>query len=395
VPPLASAIGWPFERLRGVTGLLARENSQRQPARTATTAAALMIGVALVVFVGVFSSSLRGSVDQGLEQQFVGDIAILNLDGFSPIPPKIADELAEVDDIEAVSPIAGAPARIEESGDEFLLNGIEPEGLGAIANLDWVEGSDEVLDDLGPTGALVESNWAEGKDIAVGDTLTITGPAGDQVSATVEGSVRDQSGLIVPFLTMSRSTVRDQLGGRDDFITFAGFAPGADPEATRERVDELLADRFPNAEARSQEELRDEWSGEIETLITMIYVLLGLSVIVSVFGVVNTLSLTIFERTRELGMLRAIGTSRRQIRRMVRYESVVTALLGAIVGTVVGLGIGIIAVNALEDEGLILSVSPGVPIVVLIAAFILGIVAAIRPARRASRLDVVEALQYE
>ena len=395
VPPLASAIGWPIERLRGFTGRLARENSQRQPGRTATTAAALMIGVALVVFVGVFSSSLRASVDETLERQFVGDVAILNQDGFSPISPRIGDELAEVEGVETVAPFSSAPVRIEEVGEEIPANGIEPDAVASIANLDWVEGSDELLSELGPTGALVEEAWAEDQGIAVGDRVTVTGSDGRQLELTIEGVVRDQAGLIVPQLAVPRQTLRDELGASDDFFTFVGFEAGADPTAARERVDAFLEQRFPNAEARSQQELRDEWAGEIDQLIALIYVLLGLAVLVSLFGVVNTVSLTIFERTREIGMLRAIGTSRSQVRRMVRYETVVTVLLGAIVGAVIGLGLGAAAVQALEGEGLILSISPVLPITVLVVATVLAVLAAIFPARRASRVNVIRALQYE
>jgi putative ABC transport system permease protein len=395
VPPLASAIGWPIERLRGVTGRLARENAQRQPGRTAITAAALMIGVTLVVFVGVFTSSIKASVDETLDRQFAGDVAIVNTDGFSPIPSAIADEVASVEGVEAVSPIAQAPAKVDGVEDDILLNGIEPQGVAEIANLDWDEGSDELLAELGPTGAIVESGWGEDKGVSVGDEVTITGPRGDRIKGTVEGSVRDEAGLVVESIAIPRPTLRERFGVRDDFITFAGFAPGADPEATRDRVDTLLEERFPNAEARSQQELKDDQAEQIDQLVALIYVLLGLSVLVSLFGVANTLSLTIFERTREVGMLRAIGTSRAQMRRMIRYETVITTLLGTIVGTIVGLGLGAAAVSALEEEGLVLSISPTLPIVVLVLAIIFGIVAARRPARRASRLNVIEALQYE
>jgi putative ABC transport system permease protein len=277
----------------------------------------------------------------------------------------------------------------------ILLNGIEPAGVAKLANLEWVEGSDALLAGLGSTGALVEQRWGEDKGIAVGDRVTITGPRGDRVPVTVRGSVRDRAGLFVSSLAVPRELLTSRLGVRDDLITFAGIAAGADPTAIRHRIDALLSERFANAEARSQQQLKEDQAAQIDQLVSLIYVLLGLSVLVSTFGIVNTLSLTILERTRELGMLRAIGMSRRQVRRMIRYESVVTALLGAIVGAIVGTGLGIAAVTALEEEGFILSISPTVPVGVLIAAVVLGVLAASRPARRASRLEVVQALQYE
>jgi putative ABC transport system permease protein len=394
IPPLASALGWPMERLRGVTGRLARENSQRQPGRTATTAAALMIGVALVVFVGVFSASLKASVNDTLDEQFAGDVSILNKDGFSPISSRISEELARIDGVEVVAPVASVPAEVDGVDGDLILAGLD-DSLPGIANLDWAEGSDQTLAELGESGAIVEAGWGEDNGVEVGDVLTVTGPGGDELEVTVEGSIRDSAGLFVQTLAVSRDAVRSVLGARDDFIVFAGFAPGADPEATREEVDAFLEERFPNAEARNQEELKADQSAQIDQLVTLIYVLLGLAVIVSVFGVVNTLALTILERTRELGMLRAIGTSRSQVRRMVRYESVINALLGTVVGAVIGVLLASAAVEALKDEGLILSIPLALPIVVLVAAIVLGVLAAIGPARRASRLDVIESLQYE
>ena len=394
VGPLADAIGWPIERLRGVTGRLARENAQRQPGRTATTAAALMIGVALVVFVGVFASSIRSSLGDTIDRQFVGDVAIVNTDGFSPIPSKVADEVAAVDGVGVVSPTTLLPAKLGSDDEDRYISGIDPETLNDVASLQWAEGSDEVVTSLDDEGALVDEQYAEKHGLEVGDSIAVTGPSGDVVDATIAG-ITERSRFILQDLALTRDTVRDRLGARDDTTTFANFAEGADPEATRAAIDELLSEQFPNAEARSQDEFKEDRENEINQLISLIYVLLGLSVLVSIFGVVNTLSLTILERTRELGMLRAIGTSRSQVRRMIRYESVVTALLGAIVGGVIGLGLGIATVIALESEGLSLSISPSLPIIVLVAAIVIGVLAAIRPARRASRLDVIQALQYE
>jgi putative ABC transport system permease protein len=394
VGPLASALGWPIERLRGVTGLLARENAQRQPGRTATTAAALMIGVALVVFVGVFAASIRASINDTLDRQFAGDLAIVNTDGFSPIPSGIAADVAKVDGVGVVSPVAFLPTRIEPGGDEPLISGVDPKTIGSVANLDWADGSEATLTGLRDDQAILDEDWADEEGFEVGDTIDVTGPSGDVVHETVAGITHD-SKFIVENMVLTRDTVRDRLGARDDATVFVNYAQGADPAATRAAVDQLLADRFPNAEARSQEEFKQDQADQINQLVALIDVLLGLSVLISMFGVVNTLSLTIFERTRELGMLRAIGTSRRQVRRMIRYESVVTALLGAITGAVIGLALAIAAVQALSSEGLSLSIPASLPLIVLIAAILIGVVAAIGPARRASKINVLEALQYE
>ena len=395
VPPIVSVIGAPIERLRGVTGHLARENAQREPQRTATTAAALMIGVALVVFVGVFAASLKASINDAIDEQLAGDLSILNKDGFSPIPSGIAEGVAEVEGIGVVAPTTNIPVKIAETDDDELVSGLEPEAAAEVFNVEWVDGDDEALSTLADDEALVEVGWAEENGVAVGDNVTVTGPAGEKLELSVVGSVDDQVGLIVPSLAVTRDSARDVLGARFDATVLMSYAEGADGDATRERVDAFLEERFPDTETRDQAQIKEDQGAQLDQLVALIYVLLGLSVIVSIFGVVNTLALTILERTRELGMLRAIGTSRSQVRRMVRYESVINSLLGTIVGTVVGLLLAIAAVQALADEGLKLSVPVALPFVVLIAAIVLGVLAAIRPARRASRLDVIESLQYE
>lgn len=397
IGPLASAVGRPIEKLRGVTGRLARENTLRNPARTATTSAALMIGVALVVFAAVFASSATRSVGDALDKTFTGDLVIANDDGFSPISPEIGDEAEQLEGVETSSPIAGAPAGIDlPSGlRQEILTGLDPETLPQVGKLDWVDGSDETLSGLGPDEAIVESQWAEDNDVSVGETLTVRSASGEALQVTVAGSVRDRIQLLVPSVALPIETVRSRFGARQDFATLIGFAPGADFDAARAEVDGLLEERFPQAEARSQQEYKEEQEDQINQLLGLIYVLLALSVVVSLFGVVNTLVLTIYERTREIGMLRAIGASRSQIRRMVRYESLITAMIGAIIGAAIGLAVAVAAIGALESEGFILGI-PGVGIVfVLIAAGVAGLLAGIWPARRAAKIEVMEALQYE
>jgi putative ABC transport system permease protein len=397
IAPLASFVGRPIERLRGVTGRLARENTLRNPSRTATTSAALMIGVALVVFAAVFASSASKSIGDALDKTFAGDLVVVNTDGFSPISPDIGSKVAGLDGVETVSPIAGAPAEVQlpEGPKQEVLSGLDPDTLPNVAKLDWVDGDDETLTGLGPDDAIVESQWAEDHDVSVGDTLSTTSVNGSKVDLNVVGSVRDRIQLLVPGIALPIDSLRSQFDARDDFADLVGFAPGADFDATRTEVDDLLSKSFPQAEARSQAEYKQDQEDLINQLLALIYVLLALSVIISLFGVVNTLVLTIYERTREIGMLRAIGASRSQIRRMVRYESLITAMIGAIIGAVIGLAVAIAGVEALKSEGFVLGIPVAGIVVVLIMAGVAGILAGVWPARRASKVEVMEALQYE
>ncbi|MCB0875892.1 MAG: ABC transporter permease, partial [Solirubrobacterales bacterium] len=396
VTPLASFVGRPIERLRGVTGRLARENTLRNPSRTATTSAALMIGVALVVFAAVFAASATKSVGDALDETFAGDLIVANTDGFSPISPDIARQVSRVEGVETVSPLSGAPAEIElDTPKQSLITGLDPQTLTKVAKLDWVDGNDSTLTGLGPDQAIVESQWAEDNGVEVGETVTLKTATGEEIPVRVEGSIRDRVQLLVSSIALPVGTLRDRFDARQDFADLVGFAPGADAEATKDRVDQLLTARFPQAEARDQQQFKQEQEDGINQLLALIYVLLALSVIVSLFGVVNTLVLTIYERTREIGMLRAIGASRSQIRRMVRYESLITAMIGALIGAVIGLAIAVAAVEALKDDGLVLAVPVAGIVIVLIFAGIAGVLAGIWPARRASKIEVMEALQYE
>lgn len=395
VAPLASLVGRPIERLRGVTGRLARENTLRNPSRTATTSSALMIGVALVVFVLMLASAITKSVTDALDKTFTGDVAIYNVDGFSQISADIAPEVAVVDGVSAASPLAASGAKVEGvEGDQFVT-GIDAETLPAAARLDWVDGSDATLGELGERGALVESDWAKDHGIAVGDELTLTAPDGSQVGVEVKGSVRDRIALLVESVALPVSLLRDRFDVRQDFLVLTAFDESADFDSTDARIERLLERRFPNAEARSQQQVKDQQEDQVNGLVQLIYVLLTLAVILSLVGVVNTLVLTVLERKRELGMLRAIGASRSQVRRMVRYESLITAMIGAIVGVVIGIAVGIAAVKALEGDGLVLSFPVAGILLVLVLAAVAGVLAGIWPARRASRVEVMEALQYE
>ena len=395
IGPLSALVGWPLERIGGVPGQLARENTQRNTSRTATTAAALMIGLALVVFVATFASALNKSLEQALGRQFAGDLILSNSDGFTRIPTQTAEAVRAINGVAVVSPVAGGDARVEGISGTQAVSGLDPETVARVSNLDWREGSDTTLANLGANGAIVEADWAKDHDIAVGDVIRLTTPTGAEVSYTVRGSVRDKAKLLVSTFAVPRDNLLRNFGVDGDSVAFVGFTEGADPGAVRARIDGELAAAFPTVESRSRAEVEADSRQQVNQILVIIYALLALSILIAIFGVVNTLILTIHERTREIGMLRAIGTSKRQVRRMIRYESVITAMIGAIIGAGIGLVLAVISVQVLSSEGLVLSIPYPLIVTLLLLAAVAGVAAAIAPARRASKTNIIEALLYE
>jgi putative ABC transport system permease protein len=396
VGPLSAFVGWPLERFGGVPGQLAHENTQRNKSRTATTAAALMIGLALVVFVATFASALNRSVDQALDDQFAGDLVLNNSDGgFLRIPTTTADAVRGIDGVAVVSPVAGSDALVEGVSGTHQVSGLDAATVARVATFDWREGSDATLAELGEDGAIIESDWGKDNGVAVGDVVRVTTPTGSDVSYTVRGSVRDEINLLVSSLAVAREGLLLQYGVEGDNVDLVGFEEGADFDIVRRRIDSALAAGFPNVESRSQAEVEADSREELNQILVLVYALLALSILIALFGVVNTLILTIHERTREIGMLRAIGTSKRQVKRMIRYESVITAMIGAIIGTGIGLILAIVSVQALSAEGLVLSIPYPLIVILLLLAAVAGIAAAIAPARRAAKTNIIEALLYE
>jgi putative ABC transport system permease protein len=394
VPPIARAASAPMVRFRGLTGQLARENAIRNPSRTAVTASALMIGLALVTFVAVFAAGLKAGINNTIDHNFRGDFLMQNSDGFSPIPPAASREVARLPDVAAVSPwrlsrgkAAGVRGRTE-------VLGLDPKTAQSGLKLDWVKGSPATLANLQPGQAVIDKNFGSNHKVEVGDTLKFTTPTARHVSFKVVGSVKDQANflgdVIVPLPVVERA-----FGEHQDSVAIVSLRPGASGKRAKQRIDRLLNARFPTVEALNQRELKKNQSKGFNQLLGLIYALLSLAVIVSIFGIVNTLVLSIHERTRELGLLRAVGMSRRQVRRLVRYESVITALIGAILGAVLGIFFAIVVSRPIADEGFVLKIPFGSILVFLVFAALAGVLAAIPPARRASRLDVLEALAYE
>jgi putative ABC transport system permease protein len=393
VRPLASVAGKPMERLRGITGRLARENAMRKPGRTATTAAALMIGLALVVFVTIFAAGLNSSIAKTIDESFRGELIIQNTDGFSPIPDGAVQAAEGVDGVASVSSITYGTGEYRDAS--IRVAGVDPETVNAVLAVTFVEGgSPDLLNGLGERGALVDEAFAKANGLDVGDEVRIRTPLEKTAVYRVEGKVEGALDLYGKMI-VNDTTLEPLFGAEQPSIALVRTEHSASVSQVQDDLKQAIEERYPTAEVQNQSELKEQSEQQINALLGLVYALLSLAVIVSLFGIVNTLALSIHERTRELGMLRAIGMSRRQVRTMVRYEAVITALIGAILGTVLGVVMAALVSRPLADEGFTLSYPIGTLLLLLVLAALAGVVAAIGPARRASRLDVLRALAYE
>jgi putative ABC transport system permease protein len=389
VPALATGLGWPTARVGGVSGQLARGNAKRNPQRTAATAAALMIGLALVTLVAVLGQGIRSTFTDAVDRIFVADYAITAQNNFSPIPLDAAEAAENAPGVEQVASVRTGEALVY--GDPSFVTAVTP-NAGDALSLDWTEGSQAVLGELGADGAFVDDSFADDHNLHVASPISITTPTGKKLDLTVKGIFDPPAGGS-PFgnVTFSSQTFDANYDQPQNLYSFATTRGGI-TDANTQALDNALAD-FPNAKAQTREEFKDNQAGFLTSILNILYVLLALSVVVSLFGIVNTLVLTVFERTRELGMLRAIGMTRRQVRRMIRYESVITALIGAVLGIV--LGIVLAGLLVWRVDFIDFSLPTGQILIFALAAIVVGIIAAIFPARRAARLNPLQALQYE
>ena len=389
VKPLASLVGWPARRTGGSAGRLASSNSVRNPSRTAATAAALMVGLTLVTAVAVLGNGLRSSVnDAAAEQLQRADYVLAGSNG-ATFAAQADETLAGTAGVELTSGVRLGDALVD--GDASMINAIDPATIGHFYRFDWSDGSAATLARLGDDGAIVTEAYADAHDLKVGSRLAFQAPSGDGETLTIRG-IHDPPRIdsLLGDVTIGHEAFDAAYPAPTNILTFVDAGPGADAAAI-----EAAGAGFPGAGLSTEAEFGKDRTKSFATFLSMIYVLLAFSVIVSLFGMVNTLVLSVFERTRELGMLRAIGMTRRQARRMIRHESVITALIGAALGLPLGVFLAALLTEALSGYGVALSIPTGTLAAFTLVAVLAGIAAAILPARRASRLNVLNALHYE
>jgi len=384
--PLGALLGAPLRR--ALPGRLGLENAKRNPRRTASTSSALMIGLGLVVFVSVFAASLRASVTSTLNAVLRADYT-LSTSSFQPFSPQVSTDVSGVAGVEAASPLRQTQVKLGSTS-TFVV-GIDPAGFPKVANVTMESGS---LSDLNGHGTIIVSHGAAlTKHLSVGDTLNATFPRTGVQQLRVVG-VFAQNSLLNDY-AISLRTFEANVAQQLDFAVFVKIADGADATQIKQGIDSVLK-RYPNVQLSDQSEFKQKQIAQIDQIFGLVGGLLALSVIISLFGIVNTLALSIYERIRELGLLRAVGMSRKQVRRMIRSEAVVIALIGAILGLAIGVAFGWAMQRALADQGVsILSLPIGQLVFMLVVAGLLGVVAAIWPAHRAAKIDVLQAISYE
>jgi len=343
-----------------------------------------------VTLVATLATSIIQTFNSAVDDLAPGEFyAITAQNNFSPIPIAAGEAAAKTPGLESIANVRAGDMNI--FGNTRTLTAVDP-GIGKVINLDWKEGSQAVLASLGDTGAFIDNNFAHNHGLAMGSSIILLTPTGKTLTFSVNGIFKPPAGGS-PFgpVTISSKTFDKNYEDPKNIYSFVTMKGGVTDANTAALNRQLQG--FPNAKVADGDQFKKDQVSGLKSVLNVLYVLLALSVLVSVFGIVNVLVLTVFERTRELGMLRAIGMTRRQVRRMIRHESVITSLIGAVIGCALGLVLAALLIARVNEINFF---TPWSQVVLfLIAAIIVGVIAAIFPARRAAKLNPLEALQYE
>jgi len=387
----ARTAGSPLPRFAGLVGRLAQENAMRKPRRTAATASSLMIGVALVSVIAVFSASAKAGVAAVFEDDFTTDFQVA-LDGFSDprftgLSPALTDELRQLDELSVVARMRIGEYRMAGDTAEKFLLGVDG-GIEQVVRLEIVDGS---IDRFTDGSVLLFEDEADRLGLGAGDSMEIEVPSGAIVPLEI-AAVFAGDALGTPLL-VTVPTYEEHITFRLDRFVFALKADDVSEAEARAAVD-VVAVSYPNAKVTNTEELIGDIEGQIDSLLNLLVLLLGFAIIIALLGIVNTLVLSVSERKREIGLLRAIGTSRKQVKQMIRWESLLIAVFGGVLGLVVGTALGVATVTAV-GQGLKLAIPGGQLITYLVFAAIGGVIAAIPPSRAAAKTNVLDAIAYE
>ncbi len=387
--PISRVIGSPLPRLKGVPGNLARQNAMRNPKRTSATAAALMIGVALVGFITILASSTKASVAKNVAKTFNGDLVVSsNVGGEGGLSPALAEQLSALPELDAVSGFRIAPAEVDGSGTN-LVSG-DPLAMQEITDFGTTEGS---LSALHANEIAVSKEKADAKGWTLGQSIAVRFADTGVQQFTMAATYTEDATLGEYFI--GTEAFDANIADRFDRQVMMTVADGVDADQARAAVTEVAA-AYPQGEVQDRDEYSAAQTKNLDMLLNLIYALLALAVFIALLGIANTLALSIFERTRELGLLRAVGMTRRQLRATVRYESVIIALLGTTLGLAIGTAFGWSIVKALSDQGLDTFAFPASQLaVVTVIAALAGVAAAALPARRAARLDILGAIKAD
>ncbi len=382
--PVAHALGFLYPRFFGMTGVLARENAARNPSRTASAASALMIGLALVSMVSVIGNSIKETLIRTLRNSTHADL-IIQSDSFTSFSTELASDLGKLPEIDAVGRLRVGQIRI--NNDTKQVAATDAKSLDRLVNIGIKAGK---VEGLSGNGVLVHQDPARDLNLSVGDPVTATFPVTGDQELQVAG-IYDDATLMGNWI-IGMDTYESNMTERLDFIVFARISEGVPANKARSAA-EAVTKKFPQTTLRDQQEYQDKQASQLDQFLAVINALLGLAIIIALLGIINTLALSVFERTRELGLLRAIGMSRRQVRRMIRWEAVLISIFGGLAGAAIGILFGVALGYALPDSLIKTVTVPGNQIMafIIISGFF-GLLAGYLPARRAAKLDILTAI---